>query len=59
MVMVVFAEIRNGFECSCKCNIFVFQIWVQKNSLVFRYLEMHILIRAKRVSNCYMQEKKN
>ena len=24
MVMGVFAEIRNGFECFCKCSIFVF-----------------------------------
>ena len=38
MVMGVFAEIRNGFECFCKCNIFVFQIWVKKNSVVFWYL---------------------
>ena len=35
MVMSVLAEIRNGFECFCKCNIFVFQIWVKKNSVVF------------------------
>ena len=33
MVMGVFAEIRNGFECFCKCSIFVFQIWVKKNSV--------------------------
>ena len=44
MVMGVFAEIRNGFECFCKCNILVFQIWVKKNSVVFWYLEMHVLI---------------
>ena len=37
MVMGVFAEIRNGFECFCKCIIFVFQIWVKKNSVVFWY----------------------
>ena len=29
--MGVFAEIRNGFECFCKCNIFVFQIRVTNN----------------------------
>ena len=35
MVMGVFAETWNGFECFCKCNIFVFQIGVKKNSVVF------------------------
>ena len=44
MVMGVFAEIRIGFESFCKCNIFIFQIWVKKNSVVFWYLEMHVLI---------------
>ena len=33
MVMGMFAEIMNGFECFCKCNLFVFQIWVKKNSV--------------------------
>ena len=42
MVMGVFAEIRNGFERFCKCNIFVFQIWVKKNSVVFWYLGMYV-----------------
>ena len=44
MVMGVFAEIRNGFECFCKCNIFVFQVWVKKNSVVFWYLGMYVSI---------------
>ena len=37
MVMNVFAEIRNVFECFWKCNIVVFQIWVKKlcNILIF------------------------
>ena len=40
MVMGVFAEIRNRLECFCKCNIFVFQIWVKKNSVMFWYWGM-------------------
>ena len=47
VVMDVFAEIRNGFECFCKCNIFVFQIWVKKNSsvLVFGNVCFNIVAR--------------
>ena len=47
MVMGVFAEIRKGFECFCKCNIFVFQIWVKKNCsiLVFENACFDILVR--------------
>ena len=46
----VFAEIRNGFECFCKCNIFVFQIWVKKNSvpgsiLLFGNVSFNIVVR--------------
>ena len=41
MVMGVFAEIRNGFECFYKCNIFCFQIWVN-NSVVFWYSGMYV-----------------
>ena len=40
MVLGVFAEIRNRLECFCKCNIFVFQIWVKKNSVMFWYWGM-------------------
>ena len=40
MVVGVFAEIRNRLECFCKCNIFVFQIWVKKNSVMFWYWGM-------------------
>ena len=47
MVMGVFAEIRNGFECFCKCNILVFQIWVKKNSVVFWYLGMYVSIYSE------------
>ena len=48
--MSVFAEIRNGFECFCKCNILVFQIWVKKNSvpgsiLVFGNVCFNIVVR--------------
>ena len=39
--MGVFAEIRNGFGCFCKRNIFVFQIWVN-NSVVFWYSGMYV-----------------
>ena len=42
MVMGVFAEICNGFDCFSKCNIFVFQIWIKKNSVVFRNLGMYV-----------------
>ena len=50
MVMGVSAKIRNGFECFCKCNIFVFQIWVKKNSvrrsvLVFGNVSFNIVVR--------------
>ena len=47
MVMGVLAEIRNGFECFCKCNIFVFQIWVKKNSsvLVFGNVCFNTVVR--------------
>ena len=47
MVMGVFAEIRNGFECFCKCNILVFRIWVKKNSsiLVCGNVCFHIVVR--------------
>ena len=50
LVMSVFAEIRNGFECFCKCNIFVFQIWVKKNSvpgsiLLFGNVSFNIVVR--------------
>ena len=49
MVMGLFAEIRNGFECFCKCNIFVFQIWVKQNSvrnvLVFGNVCFNIVVR--------------
>ena len=49
MVMDVFAEIRNGFECFCKCNIFVFQIWVNKEKLcsvlVFGNVCFNIVVR--------------
>ena len=41
MVMGVFAETRNGFECFYKCNIFVFQIWVN-NSVVFWCSGMYV-----------------
>ena len=44
MAMGVFAEIRNGFERLCKYNIFVFQIWVKKNTAVIRCLEMYVSI---------------
>ena len=52
MVMGVlnFAEIRNGFECFCKCNIFVFQSWINNNSvpgsvLVFGNVCLNIVVR--------------
>ena len=47
MAMGVFAEIRNGFECFCKCNIPVFLIWVKKNSsvLVFGNVCFNIVVR--------------
>ena len=43
----MFAEIRNGFECFRKCNIFVFQIWVKKNSgiLIFGNVCLNIVVR--------------
>ena len=46
MAMSVFAEIRNRFESFCKCNIFVFQIWVKKNSsiLVFGNVFFNIVV---------------
>ena len=45
--MGVFAEIKNGFECYFKCNIFVFQIWVKKNSgiLIFGNVCLNIVVR--------------
>ena len=47
MVMDVFAEIRNGFEYFSKCNIFAFQLWVRKNSVVFWYLGMYVSIYSE------------
>ena len=44
MVMGVFAEIRNGSECFCKCNIFVFQIKLC-SILVFGNAGLNILVR--------------
>ena len=40
MVMGVFAEIRNGFECFCKCNIFCFPDSGKEKLRVFSYLGM-------------------
>ena len=48
MVMGVFAEIRNGFECFCKCNIFVFQILGKEKPcsiLVFGNACFNIIVR--------------
>ena len=50
MVVCVFAKLRNGCECFCKCNIFVFKIWVKKNSvtgsvLVFGNVCFNIVVR--------------
>ena len=42
MVMSVFAEIINGFECFCKCNILFSRFWVKNNSVVFWYLGMYV-----------------
>ena len=59
MVMGVFAEIRNGFECFCKCNIFVFQIWVKKNYVVFWYLGMYVFSTKHAKSQQQQKNEKN
>ena len=47
MVMGVFAEIMNGFECFCKCNIFVPDLGEEKlcSVLVFGNVCFNIVVR--------------
>ena len=55
MVIDVFADRNKEWsECFCKCNIFVFQIWVKKNScniLVFGNVCFNILRVVVRINH--------